>query len=135
MTPEALNNLILNAKLGSARKDAQIDSCGPFAAALHDILKMNGMRSSIWSAEMHWEYFSKPEWGHYVVRYIGIAYDSLGFFDKKIICKREKIKSNFCLVMRRMSRQGIFEDDEINMYNFFYSALAKQMKSYLGKHK
>ena len=34
-----LSDIILSAKLGRARKDAQVDCCGEFAAALFDALE------------------------------------------------------------------------------------------------
>lgn len=80
-----IHELILRAKLGSARKDAQVETCTVFAAALFDALTCLGFNCDVFTAEL------KGRWAHSLVMCEGRYYDSMGEFSTQIYKNRMKI--------------------------------------------
>jgi hypothetical protein len=117
--------LILQAKLGSARKDAQVDTCTVFAAALHDVLSAAGVDCAIATAEI------KGRWAHALVRVGNRYFDSKGEFSTAIHCMRAKIhKSVVPHVHIEFSDDAcgpVYEDEFDALYAFFVKELRKSM--------
>lgn len=67
--------IIKDAKLGGARKDAQIDACEPFACALRDALRAQGIKTVDVTAAFFFAGKLRPEWYHAVVEVSGVLYD------------------------------------------------------------
>ena len=117
--------LILQAKLGSARKDAQVDTCTVFAAALHDVLREAGVDCTVATAKM------KGRWAHAVVR-VGTRYfDSKGEFSTAIHCVRARIHQSVVPHVRiefSDDAWGPDYDDEFGeLHAFFVKAMRKSM--------
>lgn len=123
-------SLIKNAKLGGERKAAQVDSCAPFAAALFDVLKENGLDASL-SVASHRAIVAQNSWYHGIVEYDGSFYDSLGEFSPDIMRKRLKIHPSvdYQIAIKADRREGFYEDEEEEMYAFFLKALRKSAKA------
>lgn len=119
--------LIKTAKLGRERKDAQVDTCAPFAAALHDVLIENGLDVTL-SVACHKGATYQHIWYHLVVQHGGTYYDSLGEFSKEIIRKRLKIHPSvdFPLTFEPETRPGCYEEDDYEaLFEFFAGAFRK----------
>jgi hypothetical protein len=85
--------LIKTAKIGRERKDAQVDSCAAFAAALYDVLAENGFAPSMVTA-CYRGATVETTWYHAVVEVDGKMYDSLGEFSTEIMRQRIKAGKN-----------------------------------------
>ena len=122
--------LILQAKLGSARKDAQVDTCTVFAAALHDVLRESGVDCTVATAQI------KGRWAHAVVRVGDRYFDSKGEFSTAIHCVRAKIHqsvvSRVCIEFSDDAWGPDYEDEFDELYAFFVKALRKSMTKMAG---
>lgn len=117
--------IIKEAKLGRARKEAQEDTCAEFAAALYDVLKELGISCILCTVRIT-GYSGEPAY-HTVVKVKDMYYDSLGVFSEKELRIRLKIHPKVTLHLKyeRDRREGIFEDDMIDMYSFYKKQLTK----------
>jgi len=120
-----LHQIILDAKLGSARKDAQIDTCTVFAAALYDLLPEQGIVCKMVAVEKR----GLGAWAHSVVEVDGRYYDSMGEFSVDIYRTRAKIhpKVELDIQFRPDSRHDCFESDFDEMYTFYVKMLSKSL--------
>ena len=121
--------LILGAKLGRTRKDAQIDTCTVFAAALYDVLSGAGVACEVWDAAFFVEPFTMPSCVHAVVSVRGSFFDSMGIFGHEIVRSRSKIhpKVKTRLKMKRDVR-CFDESDYSEMHAFYVKELTKSLK-------
>jgi hypothetical protein len=115
-----LNTLIKAAKLGTSRKDAQVDCCSVFAAALYDTLETRGIAAIMVSAENKQE-----KWAHALVQVDDSYYDSMGKFSTAIYRQRAKIHPTVTVEIdyKRDYRIDCYEPEFQEMYNFFNQAL------------
>lgn len=82
-----IDAIIKAAKLGRDRKDAQVDTCAVFAAALYDVLSANGIQCRMVTVVPS----GLGKWAHAVVEVGGRYYDSMGEFSASIYRVRAKI--------------------------------------------
>lgn len=120
-----IETIIKEAKLGRARKEAQEDTCAEFAAALYDVVRSLGIWCTLCVVRIT-GYSGDPAY-HTVVKVNGQYYDSLGVFSEKELRIRLKINPKVTLHLKyeRDRREGIFEDDMIDMYSFYKKQLTK----------
>lgn len=112
-------DIIKQAKLGRARKEAQIDCCAVFAAALYDVLTAQGVRCEIFCAK------NEGLWTHSVVNVSGRYFDSMGEFSIDIYRKRARIRPSLDSFIDYVQdvREGVFEADFDEMHAFFVEKL------------
>lgn len=125
LSGDDIDALIRAAKIGRERKEAQIETCSVFAAALHDVLQENGCRPSV--ACVAYRQTSRP-WAHCVVEVDGEYYDSMGRFDAEILRKRLKIHPTvaFKLEFAPEPRDDCYdESDYEELYQFLLERLRK----------
>lgn len=121
-----ISEIIKAAKLGRARKDAQVDTCGVFAAALFDILVACEIPCQMICA-VNKEGING--WAHLVVEVDGRYYDSLGEFSTAIYRERAKIHPSVSVTIkfRKDFRSDCYEPEFDEMYIFYVKALKKLM--------
>lgn len=131
MTFSDPHTLIMTAKLGGARKDAQVDTCAVFAAALFDVAVEAGMACQLYTAAFHLAGFREPRWYHSVVAIRGSYYDSQGTFDLEICRRRLKLHPSVrCnLTFQPDTRDGMYEEEFEELYRFYAKALRKSAVS------
>lgn len=126
-TPHSLDiaSLIQTAKLGRTRKDAQIDCCAVFAAALYDVLTAHGISCQMVCAVNK----GGPAWAHSVVEVDGRLYDSMGEFSAEIYRKRAKIHPTVPVTIAYSPdfREDCFESDFVEMHAFYLKMLTKAL--------
>ena len=124
-----INALILEAKLGSARKDAQVETCTVFAAALYDVLSAQDISCQVFTA------VNPGIWAHAVVKSGGRYYDSKGEFSTSIYRARAKIHPTVDLVIEfKLDKRKWCEIDEYELlYEFYVKQLNKSWKSLKSK--
>lgn len=126
--------LIKSAKIGRERKDAQIDTCAPFAAALYDVLAENGFDVNLFVAGYR-GVSADNTWYHLVVEHDGTYYDSLGEFSTDIMRKRLKIhpRTQYELTFKPEPRPGCYEEEDFELlYDFLadeFRKAARKLKS------
>ncbi|PZR93584.1 MAG: hypothetical protein DI537_10410 [Stutzerimonas stutzeri] len=125
--------LILNAKIGSERKAAQVETCGPFAAALYDVLCELGLTPTIKTAAFHY-LGSRAEWYHAVVELDGQLFDSKGEFSHDIARKRLKLhpKVETRLDLKRDDRGSCYEEELDVLHQFLVNELRKSARKQIG---
>lgn len=118
--------LIKTAKIGRERKDAQVDTCAPFAAALYDVLNENGLSPRMVCVGYRGA-TADSSWYHAVVSVNGVMYDSLGEFSEDIHKARNKIgpKSGYKLTFQRDTRNGCYDEED---YGVLYEFLVKELR-------
>lgn len=128
--------IIKEAKLGGARKEAQIDACEPFAAALFDVLTAAGIEAKFFCASFFIVGSRSPKWAHAVVQSGGVFYDSLGLFNHEIIRSRQKTHKTVQTELRfEPDVREYDEGDWAYMYAFCRKKLEKSVKDHAsGKH-
>jgi hypothetical protein len=122
--------LIKTAKIGRERKDAQVDTCAAFGAALYDVLAENGFSPSLVTACYRGVSVDRT-WYHQVVEVEGKMYDSLGEFSTDIVRARLKIhpKVDYQLAYTPERREGCYDDDDFQLvYEFLLKELRKAAK-------
>jgi hypothetical protein len=122
-----LTAVIMAAKLGRTRRDAQEDTCSVFAAALYDILRARGIACRMFTASP--TDCAISTWYHCVVKVGRTYYDSMGEFSEAIYRARAKIhpKSTLTITYKRDSRIDCYESDFEEMYAFYVKMLTKAM--------
>lgn len=122
--------LIKNAKIGSERKAAQVETCSPFAAALYDVLAESGLPVSL-VVVGHRGATPERSWYHLVVDHNGTQYDSMGEFSQEIIRKRLKIHKSvdFPLSFEVEPRAGCYEDEHEEVFQFLLEKLRNAVKT------
>lgn len=121
-----ITSIIQEAKLGRSRKDAQVDTCTVFAAALFDVLAAREIPCKMVCAVnkdgMH-------GWAHLVVEVDGRFYDSLGEFSTAIYRTRAKIHPSVSMAIkyRKDSRSDCYEPEFVELYIFYVKALKKAL--------
>lgn len=115
--------LIKTAKLGRARKDAQVDTCTVFAAALHDVLLERDIAARLFTASPAQNCLGL--WAHALVEVDGRYFDSLGEFSTEIHRARAKIhpKVECVLVYRPDHRDECFEPEFDDLHAFYVEKL------------
>lgn len=122
--------IIKEAKLGGARKDAQIDACEPFAAALFDVLTAAGIEAKVFAASFFVEGARSPKWAHAVVQSGGIFYDSLGVFNHEIVRARQRTHKRVQTELHFEPDVRDFDErDWTEMHAFCLKKLTKSMES------
>lgn len=123
-----IHEAIRGSKLGRARKDAQVDMCSVFAAALYDVLDAQGVPCRMVTA--------KPDdtfnaWAHSVVEVDGRYYDSMGEFSTDIYRVRARIhpKVTLGITFTPDERSECFETDLEDLHVFYVKALRKTLSS------
>lgn len=122
--------LIKTAKIGRERKDAQVDSCAAFAAALYDVLVENGFLPSLVTASYRGVTVERT-WYHAVVEVDGKMYDSLGEFSTQIMRDRLKIhkSTSYELKYEPDRREGCYDEDDFQgVYDFLVKEFRKTAK-------
>ncbi|NVL49846.1 hypothetical protein F2S72_08850 [Pseudomonas syringae pv. actinidiae] len=121
-----IETIIKTARLGRARKEAQVDTCTVFAAALYDLLSEN-MPCKMVTAVSHGAF----RWAHAVVEVDGRYYDSMGEFSIPIYRARAKlhptVKPN--ISFQADSRQDCYEPEFDEMHAFYLQMLTKAARS------
>lgn len=119
--------VIMAAKLGRERKDAQLDTCAVFAAALFDVLTAHGIPCTLFTAV--------PKnighcWAHSVVEVAGHYYDSMGEFSTSIYRVRAKIHPTVTMAIDYQpdSRDGCYEPEFDALHAFHVHALSKALR-------
>lgn len=124
--------LIKTAKIGRERKDAQVDSCSAFAAALFDVLEENGFSPSLVTANYRGA-TSETTWYHLVVEIDGTMYDSFGEFSTDIMRKRVKAISTYELRYTPETREDCYDEDDFGgVYEFLVKEFRKTAKKMNG---
>lgn len=136
MSEYDIARIIKEAKLGGARKDAQIDACEPFAAALFDALNAAGIETKVFCATFFIVGSPSPEWAHAIVQVGGVFYDSLGVFNHEVVRARLRIHKN---VQTRLQIEPDVRDfdarDWSEMHAFCLKKIEKSVKDHVsGKH-
>lgn len=121
-----INEIIKKAKLGRERKDAQVDTCTVFAAALYDVLTAQGIRCQMVCAVNK---DGLRGWAHLLVKVEGHCYDSLGEFTTAIYRARAKHHPSVTesIEYRNDSRIDCYEPEFDCLYIFFVKALKKSL--------
>jgi hypothetical protein len=124
-----LSAVILSAKLGRTRKDAQEDTCAVFAAALHDELKERGIYSRIFTAAPSTR--SGIVWYHAVVKVGSVYYDSMGEFTEAVYRTRARIHPRVSLDIgfKPDRRAFCYEEEFDEMHLFYRKVLSKAMNA------
>jgi len=114
--------LIQTAKLGRTRKDAQVDCCAAFAAALYDVLTEHGVECRLVTAVKR---SVSMGWAHVVVEAAGVYYDSLGEFSTAIYRHRAKIHHSVSVEISYEpdTREECFESELDEMHAFYLRQL------------
>ena len=114
-------SIILAAKLGRTRKDAQEDTCTVFAAALYDLLCSRGITCKMVTAVRR----GFNSWAHAVVEVDGRYYDSLGEFSTNIYRTRARIHPsvNLDISYQPDEREDCYEEEFVEMYNYYHKML------------
>lgn len=120
-----IDAIINAAKLGRARKDAQIGTCAVFAAALYDVLSTQGVPCRMVTAVKK----GGRAWAHAVVEVAGRYYDSMGEFSTVIYRKRAKIHPTVVLNIDYQPdcREDCYEEEFDEMYAFYVKILNKAL--------
>lgn len=122
-----LHKIILDAKLGSARKDAQIDTCAVFAAALYDTLTTRGIVCRMVCAMK-----ARPDaWTHSIVEVADRYYDSMGEFSADIYRARARIhpKVELDIQYQPNSRYDCYQPEFDEMHAFYVKMLNKVLRN------
>lgn len=116
-----IDTIIKTAKLGSARKDAQEETCAVFAAALHDVLLGQGIPCNIVTAVK----VNGLRWAHSVVEVSGRYYDSKGEFSTGIYRSRAKIHPAVTVdvVYQADTRADCYETEYEELHAFYVKKL------------
>lgn len=116
-----IDAIIKAAKLGRERKDAQVDTCAVFAAALYDVLSAQGIQCQMVTVVPR----GLCKWAHAVVQVADRYYDSMGEFSADIYRARSRIHSTvmFEFDYRADSRCECYEPEFDELYAFFLKAL------------
>lgn len=127
-----IQSIILAAKLGGERKAAQEDTCGPFAAALFDVLTECGLTPSIKTASFIVMPGTTASWHHAVVEADGRLYDSKGEFSHEIVRHRLKIhpKATTRIDIKADDRSCCYEEELDELHRF----LVKELRNSVNKH-
>lgn len=118
--------LIMQAKIGRERKEAQLETCAAFAAALYDVLEENGFDVRMVTAARTGVSASMT-WYHSVVEVDGRFYDSMGEFSTEIVRKRNRIHPSvgYELSFKPDTRDECFDADD---YQALYEFLLKELR-------
>lgn len=121
-----IDAIIKAAKLGRERKDAQVDTCTVFAAALYDVLSARGVQCELATVVPK----GLRTWAHAVVAVAGRYYDSMGEFSADIYRTRARIhpKVQFELDYRTDTRCECYEPEFEELHAFFVRALNKALR-------
>jgi len=127
-----VQSIILTAKIGGERKAAQEDTCGPFAAALYDVLTEQGIPASIKTAAFIVLPGSQASWYHAVVEVDGRYYDSKGEFSHEIVRQRLKThpKATTRIDFKADDRDSCYEDELDELHQFLVKALRKSIEKH-----
>lgn len=118
-----IDAIIKAAKLGRERKDAQVDTCAVFAAALYDVLTAQGLQCQMVTVVPS----RLSKWAHAVVEVSGRYYDSMGEFSADIYRTRARIHPTveFEFDYRADSRSECYESEFDELHAFFVKMLNK----------
>ncbi|WP_212684587.1 hypothetical protein [Thalassospira xiamenensis] len=119
-----VESIIRAAKLGRSRKDAQVDTCSAFAAALYDVLMRNGVEAQVITASATWAHGAQS-WAHSLVKVGSKYYDSLGEFSEEIWRKRNRIHATVESDVRYSAepREDCFDEEHSDFHASYYKAL------------
>lgn len=120
-----IDALIKRAKLGRERRDAQIETCSVFAAALHDVLDANGIACNIVTAVQK----EPVRWAHSIVQAEGKYFDSMGEFSIEIYRERAHIHPSVRIEIEYIPdfRDQCYESDYDELHSFFVKQLSKSI--------
>lgn len=118
--------VITTAKLGRTRKEAQVDTCTVFAAALYDLLSGQMQCRMVTAVNQ-----GVLRWAHAVVEVDGRYYDSMGEFSVPIYRARAKIHPtvNLNITFLADSRDECYEPEFNELYAFYLHTLSKAARS------
>ena len=122
----SIEAVIKAAKIGSARKDAQVDTCSVFAAALFDLLS-TGMPCKMITVVNR----GPLPWAHSVVEVDGRYYDSMGEFSTPIYRTRAKLHPSVKLELGYLadSREECYEPEFQELHAFYLKALTNAARA------
>lgn len=128
-SPEAamISAAILAAKLGRSRKDAQIETCAVFAAALYDALLARGTAACLATAISR----GLTPWAHQVVAAEGRYFDSMGEFSGDIYRRRAKLHPRVAVTIEYEadSRLDCFDEEFQELHAFYLRGLERAFLS------
>ena len=118
--------VIKAAKIGRTRKDAQVDTCSVFAAALYDLLSP-GIPCKMVTVVNR----GPLPWAHAVVEVDGSYYDSMGEFSTPIYKARTKLHPSVNLELRYLadSREECYEPEFDELHAFYLKMLTLAARS------
>jgi hypothetical protein len=119
-------DIILAAKLGRTRKDAQVDTCAVFAAALYDVLSSQNIPCKLFSAENN----GLGKWAHAAVKVGNRYYDSMGEFSASIYRARAKVhpKVTLDITYKPDRRTNCYEPEFDELHAFYVKMLNNAIK-------
>lgn len=121
-----IETVIKTAKIGRARKDAQVETCAVFAAALYDLLQHEMPCKMVTVVKR-----GALPWAHAVVEAGGRYYDSMGEFSTPIYWARAKIHPSVKLELSYQddSREECYEPEFDELHEFYLDALTKASRN------
>lgn len=125
-----INAIIQSARLGQSRKDAQVDACSVFAAAMYDVLREQGVTCEMVTVLNK----SGRAWAHSVVMVDARYFDSLGEFSASIYHARAKLHPSVSvdIVYQKDVRSNCYEPEFDEMHAFFVKELNKAARHQTG---
>lgn len=125
-----VEGVILGAKLGRTRKDAQEDTCAVFAAALYDALSRREIPCRMVTAVKR----GSGGWAHSIVEVAGRYYDSMGEFSTSIYRDRARIHPSVTLTIdfEPDNRDQCFDPEFDELHAFYVKMLQKSMQRAVG---
>ena len=118
-----IQTVILEAKLGRSRREAQEDTCSVFSAALFDLLMEAGVPCKMVTAQKK----DGHVWAHAVVEAQGRYFDSMGEFSNEIWRKRARIHPRVETTIHFQDdlREECYEEEFEELYAFYLKQLKK----------
>lgn len=125
MNAEILDSAIKQAKLGRYRREAQVDTCAVFAAALYDALQALDVPCTMVTALNK----TGNRWAHALVQVGDRYFDSMGEFSTAIYHKRAKIhpKVTLDISYTEDTRDECYEPEFDEMHAFYLKHLTKSL--------
>ena len=127
--PDWIEAMILQAKLGRARRDAQVDCCSAFAAALFDVLQARGIDCRMACVTLGSDVGTPA--AHALVAVGDRYYDSMGQFTHEIWRRRARIHPlvKTTAVFSADQRDDSFEPDLAELHTWYLRVLTKAMQA------
>ncbi|SER38679.1 hypothetical protein [Giesbergeria anulus] len=128
-----ISEIIKQAKLGRARKEAQTDTCTVFAAALYDLLQAQQIPCSMACVQS----VHGAPWAHLLVEVDGKFYDSMGEFSTEIYRVRAKIHPTVTVQLKftKDFREECYDPEFDDLYLFYLKKIEQALTAYVDCNK